>query len=375
MIVLVGLILLYVVLISAFIYGFQNKPSIACRESKPFVKFSVVIPFRNESKHLPKLLESLSQLDYPSSSFECLFVDDDSDDDSARIIEKWTSQSQINAKIVSNIRRSKSPKKDAIETAIEYSENEWIITTDADCSIPSKWLKEFSSFAEKNKSKMIAGPVNMRSEESTFLHEFQRLDFYSLQGSTIGGFGIGKPFLCNGANLAYQKKLFKELNGFEGNSEIASGDDIFLFEKFLKDFPKEVHFLKSKNAIVSTSTLGSWKDVVQQRVRWASKTGSYHFFFPKLVGLIVFLGNLSLLISIFLFIKNPYQWYYSLSIWIFKAMIDSILLIQTSKFFENRNSSILTLFKSSIFYPFFVVYIALRSMVSSYQWKGRTFSK
>lgn len=375
MIVIGGLIFFYALLISAFSYGFQKEPTIECEESTTFVKYSVVIPFRNESKILPKLLTSISQLDYPSSSFECLFVDDDSDDDSARIIEVWMSQSAINTKILPNKRKSKSPKKDAIETAIEHSENEWIITTDADCSVPSTWLNEFSGFAKKNRSKMIAGPVNMKSEESTFLHEFQKLDFHSLQGSTIGGFGIGKPFLCNGANLAYQKKLFKELKGFEGNSEIASGDDIFLFEKFLKNDPKTVHFLKSKNAIVSTSTLGSWKDVVQQRTRWASKTDSYQFFFPKLVGLIVFLGNLSLLISLFLVIKNPYQWYYCLSIWIFKALIDSILLNQTSKFYDHRNISIFTLVKSSLFYPFFVVYIALRSMASSYQWKGRTFSK
>ena len=37
--------------------------------------------------------------------------------------------------------------------------------------------------------------------------------------------------LCNGANLAYKKSIFRELNGFEGNSHISSGDDIFLMEK------------------------------------------------------------------------------------------------------------------------------------------------
>jgi hypothetical protein len=32
--------------------------------------------------------------------------------------------------------------------------------------------------------------------------------------------------MCNGANLAYTKTLFQELNGFDGNEKIASGDDI-----------------------------------------------------------------------------------------------------------------------------------------------------
>jgi hypothetical protein len=34
--------------------------------------------------------------------------------------------------------------------------------------------------------------------------------------------------MCNGANLAYKKSLFQELNGFQGNDTIASGDDVFL---------------------------------------------------------------------------------------------------------------------------------------------------
>jgi hypothetical protein len=32
----------------------------------------------------------------------------------------------------------------------------------------------------------------------TVLHHFQQLDLASLQGATIGSFGIGKGFMCNG---------------------------------------------------------------------------------------------------------------------------------------------------------------------------------
>jgi hypothetical protein len=36
------------------------------------------------------------------------------------------------------------------------------------------------------------------------LHHFQQLDIASLQGATIGSFGINKGFMCNGANFVYQ---------------------------------------------------------------------------------------------------------------------------------------------------------------------------
>ena len=78
---------------------------------------------------------------------------------------------------------------------------------------------------------------------------FQQLDFLSLQGATIGSFGIKKPFMCNGANFAYTKAFFKELNGFEGNENIASGDDVFLLQKAIQRDKNDVDFLKSKSIV------------------------------------------------------------------------------------------------------------------------------
>ena len=79
---------------------------------------------------------------------------------------------------------------------------------------------------------MIVAPVSLESN-TTFLQQFQLIDFLSMQGATIGGFGIQQPFMANGANLAYQKELFIKLNGFENNNTIASGDDVFLLENFM----------------------------------------------------------------------------------------------------------------------------------------------
>jgi hypothetical protein len=74
---------------------------------------------------------------------------------------------------------------------------------------------------------MIAGAVTYDCSNS-FLHQFQQLDLASFARSHYCSFGIGKGFMCNGANLAYMKLLFEELNGFNGNDKIASGDDVFI---------------------------------------------------------------------------------------------------------------------------------------------------
>lgn len=374
MIVLGGFILIYVLLVSSFVYGFQKMPKLKRKASESSINFSIIIPFRNEEKHLPALLDSISNLNYPKSSFECLFVDDESSDDSVKIIKNWMNDSRLKIVLLSNQRRTKSPKKDAIVTALEKADFEWIITTDGDCIVPKDWLQKFSSVIIEKDSKMVAGPVGLRTESNSFMHRFQELDFLSLQGSTIAGFGIGKPFMCNAANLAYQKEKFEKLNGYEGNTDIASGDDIFLFEKFLLKYPKDVHYLHSYDAVVHTSSLNSWNDIIQQRIRWASKSGAYKTFFPKLVGLIVLLGNLSLILSLLMIFLQPQLWYLWLFFWLLKSLVDMIILNQSMSFFKKR-VPLFRVLQVALFYPFFTVFIALGSLISGYEWKQRNFVK
>ena len=140
----------------------------------------------------------------------------------------------------------------------------------------------FDNFIQKNKPKTICAPVTYQVK-NTLLEQFQLLDFISLIGTTIGAFGIKNPFLCNGANLCYSKKVFFEVKGFDGNNSISSGDDIFLLEKVLEMYPMDVHFLKSKKSIVSTKPEPTLNKLIQQRIRWASKTSATNNWFGKLV--------------------------------------------------------------------------------------------
>jgi len=367
---------IYFILILSFIFGFKNYKEFTHKsEFKPF-GFSVIVPFRNEVNRLPFLLESLLKLEYPRDSFECLFVDDASSDESVKLINSELEKSEISFKILTNQRQSKSPKKDAIVTAIQQANFDWIVTTDADCMVPSTWLKVFAEFSQQQATQMMVAPVSYASVNDSFLEHFQILDFLSLQGSTVGGFGIGKPFLCNGANLAYKKETFLELNGFDGNSDIASGDDIFLFEKFIQSYPNEVLFLKSKAAIVTTFPLESWNDVIEQRVRWAAKSSSYNLWFAKFVGLIVFLMNFGFLFVIGWTLLNPYNWSDLLIIVSLKMIIDARLIIDTSHYYRGKKERVRNLAFASLLYPFFSVYVATSALLSKgYRWKGRNFEK
>ena len=362
----------YLFLIGSFIYGFDKIQPFTLEDVPAKTRFSIIIPFRNEAENLPRLVQSIKALNYSRNHFEIIFVDDASEDSSVEIIKGQLSKNKAHYTIIQNERTTHSPKKDAITAGIKKAKNDWIVTTDADCILPKYWLDCFDEFIQKTNALCIAAPVNYINENS-FLNRFQILDILSLQGATIGGFGIKNPFLCNGANFAYKKEIFQSLNGFDNNSKIASGDDIFLLEKVAKTYPKRLHYLKCYHSIVKTNTQPSWETLISQRIRWAAKTSAYNWF-GKLTGIFVLLMNVLVIASFILSIFG----FFSLRAWIYimiiKFNIDFYLIYKSGSFFEQKEVLRSFIF-GFIIYPFFSVYVALVSLFSKDTWKGRTFKK
>ncbi|MET2985983.1 glycosyltransferase [Aureibaculum conchae] len=368
------IVLCYGVLIITLGIGFNKVKEFTPSVEIPKTKFSIIIPFRNEENNLTELLNSLSLLNYPKELFEILMIDDDSDDDSIKIIElSKTRYPNLPILILENLRESTSPKKDAIETAINKAQFDWIITTDADCIVPKNWLQTFDAFIQTHQPKLVATPVTYIVGNS-FLEQFQLFDFLSLQAATIGGFGLNKPFLCNGANLCYQKSVYFEVNGFEGNAHIASGDDIFLMEKIKNKFPNGVQFLKSKDALVYTKPQPTLKSLISQRVRWAAKTSSVKTTFTKLVGVIVFIINFLLVLTVFMVLAKLVLWQHLLLLFMVKLVLDLSLLLKVFFLFKQPFNVPLYLL-SSLCYPFFSMFVIALSFNKGFRWKGRSFKK
>ena len=357
--------LIYILFIGQLIYGFNRMKRFSKTEFTPKTPFTIVVPFRNEKENLPNLLHTISLLNYPKELVEVILVDDDSE-------EVFSVQHSVfRLKVIKNERKSNSPKKDAIETAIEVAKNDWIITTDADCLVQQDWLTTYDQYIQENEVEMVASGV-CYVPKNGFLSAFQNLDFLSLQGATIGSFGIDKPFMCNGANFAYSKHFFKELNGFQGNETIASGDDVFLLQKAVSVAPEKVGFLFAKESIVATKPVATWYELFQQRVRWASKSTGYSSVYGKLLALVVFGGNLAWILSFLLWLIGILDQNIFMLIVTLKFLIDFILLYKTANFFESKLQYVLA---SSLLYPFFSVSVAMYSLFGNYNWKGRSFRK
>ena len=364
-------LLVYATTIGQLIVGFNRIKTYHPAEISPKTIFAIVVPFRNECQNLPALLDSIKHLNYPIDLFEIILVDDFSEDDSVRQIYNWRMENGIyKTTLLENIRLSNSPKKDAISRAIPIIKNEWVVTTDADCVVPENWLLTLDSYIQNHDVLMVAGSVTYDCNKS-FLHHFQQLDLTSLQGATMGSFGLKLPFMCNGANFCYTKSLFQELNGFVGNNKLASGDDVFLLQKAIEKHPEKVHYLKSKTNIVKTKPMNHWIDLLQQRARWASKTSAYDSRFGKDLAVIVFAANLAIVSACILALSSYLPWMNFVILFALKSISDYILLYKTNRFLRKKRMRYLL--TSSLIYSFFCVTVAVFSWFGKYEWKGREF--
>jgi cellulose synthase/poly-beta-1,6-N-acetylglucosamine synthase-like glycosyltransferase len=304
---------------------------------------------------------------------EIIMVDDFSTDSSQRVCIKWRlDYEHLDTTLLENLRLSYSPKKDAIARAMPIAKHDWIVTTDADCIVNPNWLLTLDNYIQKNNPYMIVGAVVYKVKNNWF-HHFQQLDLMSLQGTTIGSFGIGKPFMCNGANFAYTKNFFTEIGGFGGINDKASGDDVLLLQKAISVNKEKVHYLKNTDVIVKTKPENDLVKLFMQRVRWASKTSSYSSSYAKSLAVVVLIMNLFLTIA-FLLSLFPYpflNWKILLSTFLIKYSVDYILLYKSNAYL--RNGKFFVPIASSIIYPVFSSLVGVYSLFGSFYWKGRKF--
>lgn len=340
---------------------------------------SVIISARNEEKNIAKCVVSLLNQDYPKDLLQIIVVNDHSEDATEKIVSGINDERLLLLNLSDYVKDrsgTNSYKKRAIEYAITKATGKLIVTTDADCVTWSKWIESIAAFYVEKQAAFIAAPVTFEmcdpslGLDKKFLFVFQILDFLTLQGITGAAVHSGAHNMCNGANLAYEKKIFEEVGGFEEIDSIASGDDMLLMDKIQRKYPDRIFYLKSKDAIVRTHPEDTWKKFLNQRIRWASKSGKYKGAQIKLVLLLVYLLN------VWLFILGIASFFDSqiillfLSTLLLKIIVELYFLIPVAKFFDQKN--LLWWFVPA--QPFHILYTIIAGwlgMFGTYQWKGR----
>jgi len=263
-------------------------------------------------------------------------------------------------------------KKAAIETGVEKASGALIITTDADCRFPKTWLSTLAAYYQAHKPKMMLAPLRMNPGGS-LSGSLQSLEFASLVAASAGSASAGFPLLANGSNLAFEKEAFQQVGGYSSNKEYASGDDVFLLQAIRKQFgSKTVHYIKSRDALVSTPALSGFKEFINQRLRWVSKNKGYRDVNVLASGALVYAVNAILPVLIVAGFFNWMAWKAALIWYIAKLVIDFPVLAGVVSF-SGIGKTILLLPIMEIVNAFYTSFIGIAGLFIPYEWKGRRY--
>lgn len=362
------LTLVYVIVVISFYIGWDKIPVFKSSTKSGSTTVSVIVAARNEEQNISYTIDDILAQNYPKTHFELIVIDDNSDDKTAEIVQSYGEQ---NVKLIQlKGDQLNSYKKKAIETAIGLAQGDLIVTTDADCRMGPEWLRTVVQYYEEKGYKMISSPVAYFQEKS-FFEEAQALEFAYLIGLGAATIGNGQPSTCNGANLAYEKKTFLEVDGFKGIDDLASGDDELLLQKVAAKYPNSIGFLKSKPAIVYTEAKRTLDEFIQQRKRWASKSTRYKSKAVLFLGVSVWLFNLTILLNaiialFFPWIVLPFLLFQLVA----KLLVEFVFLNKIMAFFE-RKQLLWWLPLFNALHIIYIVYIGIAGNSGKYNWKGR----
>lgn len=330
---------------------------------------SVVIAARNEEVNLPACLDALSTQSYPTGQFEIIIVDDRSDDDTPNILRRYEKNHRhFRAIHIRETPGKMAPKKWALNQGIKKAAGEIILTTDADCQPSSKWIESMVTFFGKDVG-LVAGfsPLTRMKKGSLFRSLFV-LDSIALAGVAAGSIGFGFPLTCNGRNLAYRKKIFEAVGGFDSIAHFISGDDDLFMHEVRKKTNWKIRYAVDKDAVVPSQPPDNLKDFIHQRLRHASKGKSYAG--ALRLGLAaVYLMNLSLILMLLF----PASRGLFLTGFLLKSILEFFIVGRTAFIF--RQKPWLMVFPlAAILHPFYVVIMGLWGQFGRFDWKGISYN-
>lgn len=322
-------------------------------------KVSVLIAFRNEERNLQKLLNSL--LVQTHTDAEYIFIDDHSSDRGPQIIAQCT-----DSRVTLLQLKGANGKKAAIAMAIEHARSEIVLSTDADCYMGPQWLELMCAPFENPKVQMVSGPV-VFTKEATFWQRWMKLEFIGLVAMGASGIALNKPSMCNGANLAYRKRVFDRSFLHE---DLSSGEDVFMMLHLHQHMHNSVVFCHQRQAMVFTEAPETLHAFIHQRIRWASKSTAYPSKRLKMEAIMLVCYHLA---SLVFWIAIPFQFLFLLP----ALLMITVKILNDRAFYKaclpffNATHLMKNFILSELLHWIYIPFFAVVGLKGTYQWKGR----
>lgn len=333
--------------------------------STDFPAVTILIPVRNESGRISRCLQSLVDQNYPRDLVQILVIDDHSTDHTVDEVYMFPNVGIL------HLEARESGKKKAIHLGVKHARNDIILTIDGDCRVEKNWLATMAARWVDSEVGLVAGPVWMVPENSTFIQKFQELEQAALNVLTFSGLHTGLVLSANGANMGYRKSQYLSANPYDDNQHLVSGDDVFFAQKVVES-GERVDYVQDPEALVFTSPVPSFQLFIQQRLRWAGKSSDYSHRSTQLYLGLFGIVNILLAVLFFVGLWMP-KLFTMLLIGLFVKFVVDYVVIQAGMRWGCRPVCWQDILKASLFQVVYVNYVlVLLATGRKTNWKGRT---
>ena len=219
---------------------------------------TVVIPGRNEGKHLFKLVESLRNQTY--TNMQIIVVDDGSDDDTVVIGRNLERREYIDLFLRNDVRGGKAS---AANLAIRYAKGEFIIALDADCDyLPDAIERILVPFFYDKNIGGVGGSVQVYNYDDSIVSALQAIEYFdTISVGRIVSSELGIYRVISGAFGAFRTDAIEKIGGWD----VGPGMDGDISVK-LRKLGYKVKF--EPTAICRTNAPNTFRKLARQRLRW-----------------------------------------------------------------------------------------------------------
>ncbi len=220
---------------------------------------TILVPGKNEGKHIYKLCMSLAEQTY--RNYEIIVVDDGSDDDTYLICSDLEKNGLID-KFLSS--RERGGKASAANFGLYYAKGKYIIHLDADSSLDRDAIENILiPFYLDEEVKGVGGCVKVRNYNDNICTSLQAIEYLKtiMVGRTVTS-TLGIYHIISGAFGAFDTAALRSVGAWD----IGPGLDGDVTQKLRKAGYK-VEF--ATDAICLTNVPTKWRALFKQRLRWS----------------------------------------------------------------------------------------------------------
>jgi mycofactocin system glycosyltransferase len=194
--------------------GYLEREGVSTIHDYPFV--SIIIAVRNRPEAIKACLQSLLEVDYPSSKMEIIVVDDASTDHTPDVVSTFPVQ------LISLKENKKAPF--CRNLAAQRATGDIFGFIDSDCLADTLWLKELIPVFKDGSVGAVGGMVDAYSKEKA-LDRYEKVYSSLNMGSWFRRSSENDRFFYVPAcNLFVRRDLFLSIGGFK--EELIVGEDV-----------------------------------------------------------------------------------------------------------------------------------------------------